>query len=101
MTAMKTIKSKDVFELLGNSHRLETLIVNQVVIMFDNGSLFYSYGTLIGAMVKGKFYFTKYHDYSRTTSKWCTRWCGLGTKVRRDFLDHGIAVFIEDQALPW
>ena len=69
---------------------------NQYEVRFENGSLFQSYGTLIGARVNGKLYLSEHHCYSTTTSKYCTEWCGMNPRERRKALSSGEIGYITD-----
>ena len=62
---------------------------NQYEVVFEHGRIFQSYNSLIGIQVDGKLYLTNYHDYSVTTSKYCSEWCGLGTSDRRKGIEKG------------
>ena len=67
----------------------------QQVVRYENGSVFYSYGTLIAAYVGGRLCLSWYHDYSSTTNRYCIEFCGLTTKERRQGLESGEIVYIE------
>ena len=62
-------------------------VANQYDLVFENGIGFQSYGTLIAFRMNGYLYLTDYHDYSKTTSKYCTEWTGFSTKERRAGLE--------------
>ncbi|MBR1525041.1 MAG: hypothetical protein IJ640_00075 [Prevotella sp.] len=82
---MKAITKAELFAQLGSLKSTQTLANNQVVINFCYGEVMQSYGKTIGVYTdNGKWYFDPhYHDYSATTSKYCTKWCGLSTPSRR------------------
>ena len=92
---METITRKEIQQMLGELSTVRTLQKNQVVVRYENGNTFLSYGTLIGAQVAGRLYLTWYHDYSRTTSKYTKQWCGLSLEERRKGLKDGSIIEIE------
>lgn len=55
-------------------------VPNQIIIHFQNGSLFKSYGSIIAIKYNNKVYLTDHWDYSTTTGRY-----------RNDFLNEGIA----------
>ena len=67
----------------------------QQVVRYENGSVFYSYGTLIAAYVGGRLCLSWYHDYSNTTNRYCIAFCGLATADRRKGLERGEIIYIE------
>lgn len=71
------------------SERSGEAVRNQYEIVFENGYVFQSYHTFIGAIVDGKLYLSDAHDYSNTTSKYCTIWSGYNGKERRKGLENG------------
>lgn len=63
---------------------------NQFLLTFENGTVFQSYSTRIGAMIGGELYIdSRYHDYSNTTSGYVGRWCGYSCSQRRKLLASG------------
>ena len=75
---------------------IENIANNQVVFHHERGTAFYSYGTFIGARVGySELYLSDAHDYSKTTSKWCGRWCGYDLNTRRKMLEDGSAVLVK------
>lgn len=52
------------------STRTGNEVANQVVVVFENGEVFYSYKSLIAIVIGGKVYLTEKWNYSRTTSKY-------------------------------
>ena len=61
---------------------------NQHLATFKHGEAFSSYGKIIGVKHNEhgqiNFYFDpSYHDYSKTTSKYCKQWSGLSAESRR------------------
>lgn len=101
---MATIKKAELMKMLGTFVRVENGVSrngcgkapNQFIIEHENGEVFQSYSTLIGARIKGKYYFTNYHDCSNTTSSHCGLWCGCNAKERRKGLAEGYFTLIED-----
>lgn len=71
-------------------------VPNQFIITFENGEVFQSYDTFIGANIRGKLYLTDDHNYSRTTSRYCGRWCGLDCAERRAGIAKGEIILIVD-----
>ena len=92
---MKTIKKTLLLRQLGAIRKVQNLssprsgrpVANQYDLVFENGIGFQSYGTLIAFRMNGYLYLTDYHDYSKTTSKYCTEWTGFSTKERRAGLE--------------
>lgn len=62
---------------------------NQYELQYENGTAFQSYETLIAIRVGGKLYFTKHHACSKTTSKYCSQWCGYSPEERKKGLKSG------------
>lgn len=70
---------------------------SQYIVVFENGQLFQSYDSIIGLKFKGgKLYLSEKHDFSNTTNKYCTTWCGLDAKERREGLKNGSIYPIEN-----
>jgi hypothetical protein len=92
---MKTISKSLLLRQLGGIRKVQNLssprsgrpVANQYDLIFENGIGFQSYGTLIAFRMNGYLYLTDYHDYSKTTSKYCTEWTGFSTKERRAGLE--------------
>ena len=92
---MKTIKKSLLLRQLGAIRKVQNLssprsgrpVANQYDLVFENGIGFQSYGTLIAFRMNGYLYLTDYHDYSNTTSKYCTEWTGFSTNERRAGLE--------------
>lgn len=72
-----------------NSTRSGEGVRNQIEIEFENGFVFQSYDSIIGIFYKGRYYFSRLHDYKTTTPKYCHVWCGLTTKERQRGLENG------------
>lgn len=93
----ESITKSELLTKLGNyvtirpiiSPRSGEAVRNQTAVIFENGSLFQSYDTIIGVRTGGKLYLSEQHDCSVTTSKWCKEWCGYNAKERRDGLKSG------------
>ena len=104
MSYPKTIKKSLLLRQLGGIHRVQNLqsprsgrdVPNQYDLVCENGIAFQSYGSLIAVRMNGYLYLTDYHDYSKTTSKYCTEWTGWSTKERRSGLACGRFIFIEE-----
>lgn len=99
---METIKYKKLMKQLGNfvsvknlPSRINGTAPNQFELTFENGVVFQSYESLIGVKMNGKKYFTALHNYSNTTSGYCTRWCGYNAKERKEKLMNGEFILIE------
>ena len=94
---MNTTSLSSLLPRLGNLVHVENLpsrmgngvVRNQFELLYDNGSIFQSYTTFIGAKVGGELYLSSYHDYSKTTSLYCGRWCGKNTAERWKGLKNG------------
>lgn len=100
----KTIKKSLLLRQLGAVKTIRNLVsprsyrpvANQFDAVHTNGISFQSYETLIAVRMNGYLYLTDYHDYSKTTSKYCTEWTGYTTKERRAGLESGKFIFIEE-----
>lgn len=101
---MKTIKKSLLLHQLGNVVRVSNLssprswrpVANQYELVCENGIAFQSYDSLIAVRMNGYLYLTDYHDYSNTTSKYATEWTGRSTKERREGLENGRFIFVEE-----
>jgi hypothetical protein len=93
----KTISRSLLLRQLGAIRKVQNLqsarsgrdVPNQYDLVCENGIAFQSYGTLIAVRMNGYLYLTDYHDYSKTTSKYCTGWTGWNTSERRRGLESG------------
>lgn len=90
------MKHKELKSLLGEYLYTKKLITNQEVLYYKNGTEFRSYNTFIGAKIGEQYYFSGWHDYSRTTEKWCKAWCGITKSQRNAMIKSGKAIYIED-----
>jgi hypothetical protein len=64
---------------------------------YEHGNTCVSYNSLIGVFIKGKgYFFTKYHDYSKTTLKHCKKWCGMTVSERRKLIELDSSKYISD-----
>jgi hypothetical protein len=94
---MKTISKSLLLRQLGAIRKVQNLqsprsgrdVPNQYDLICENGIAFQSYDTLIAVRMNGYLYLTDYHDYSKTTSKYCTEWTGFSTDERRKGLKSG------------
>lgn len=101
---MRTIKKSELLAMLGNFVSVQNTASrngygsapNQFEIKFENGTVFQSYQSFIGARVNGKLYISDYHDYSNTTSGYFGRWCGYNCKERRQGLKDERFIFVEE-----
>jgi hypothetical protein len=101
---MKTIKRSVLMSQLGairnvgnlSSPRTWRPVANQYNLVHENGRSFQSYDSLIAVRMGGNLYLTADHDYSNTTSKYATEWTGYSTKERREGLESGKFIFIEE-----
>ncbi len=102
---MKTIKKSLLLHQLGAVQSIRNLVsprsyrpvANQFDAVHTNGISFQSYNSLIAVRMNGYLYLTADHDYSRTTSKYCTEWTGFSTKERREGLESGkFIAIVED-----
>lgn len=73
----------------------ENTAPNQFIIRFENGEVFQSYRTFIGAKIGGKLYLSNCHDYSNTTSRFCGAWCGMSAKERRKAIADEKVIVVE------
>ena len=104
MSYPKTIKKSLLLHQLGGIQRVQNLqsprswreVPNQYDLVCENGIAFQSYGSLIAVRMNGYLYLTDYHDYSKTTSKYCNEWTGWNTAERRSGLQSGRFIFIEE-----
>lgn len=71
---------RQVLGRLGNFQGIEILGANQSAVRFENGSLFYSYLSLICIKIGSTLYLTDTWDYSRTTSKYRNKFTGESTQ---------------------
>ena len=83
-TLKKRFKGFPVIKTMQSPSRSGGDMSNQVVIAFDNGSVFSSYGTLIALEIREKdgmkTYLTDNWDYSVTTGKYRNQFLGEGIK---------------------
>ena len=101
---MEKAKTSEIKAKLGNfvkvrpieSPRSGEAVRNQYELVFEKGTAFQSYNTLIGIRIGGKLYLTNDHSCSTTTSKWCGEWCGYNGKERREGLKNGKFILLED-----
>lgn len=89
-------KLKDLLNALGgfisssynNSYKID---------YYEHGNTCVSYNSLIGIFIQRKgYFFTKYHDYSRTTLKHCKKWCGMTVEERRNLIKSNPEKYISD-----
>lgn len=100
---LKSIKKSLLISMLGSTKGSYTMKTrsgrgyspNQQVVTFENGEIFYSYGTMIAAYMGGRLFLSWYHDYSATTNRYCIEFCGLNTADRRKGLETGQITYIE------
>lgn len=100
---MKSITKRELMGKLGEFIRVENAesrngcgsAPNQFIIQYQNGEVFQSYHSLVGARIGGQLYFSGYHDYSNTTSGHCKRWCGFTAPERRKGLETGQFIYID------
>ena len=71
-------------------------VPNQYELKCENGYAFQSYDSLIAVMMHGQLYLTDLHDYSKTTSKYAKAWTGRDTRERRQGIESGNIIFIEE-----
>jgi len=104
---METIKKSELLAKLGEFESVSNTesrngcgsAPNQFEILFNKGYVFQSYGALVAVKLYAdkRWYFSEfYHDYSRTTSGYLTRFCGYNCATRRKMLANGEAVAIID-----
>ena len=93
----KTITKNDLIKLLGTFNKVESMtsprtddaVRNQFKLKFDNGTMFQSYDTIIGARIGSQLFLSSSHQYSKTTSAYCTRWCGMNGREREAGINAG------------
>ena len=101
---MVTITRNELMSKLGAFVRVENApsrngyghAPNQFILTFENGQVFQSYATLVGARIDWRYYFMPQHDCSNTTSGHVGRWCGMNTKERRKAIEDGTAFYVTD-----
>lgn len=103
---MEKVKTSEIKAKLGNFIKVKPInspysksrdaVRNQIEVVFENGTTFQSYDTFIGAKIGGKLYLTDKHNYSKTTSKWCTEWCGYNINERIKGLENGKIIMLVD-----
>ena len=104
---MKKYKTSSIKRKLGRfvkvapiiSERSGEAVRNQYEIVFEHGYAFQSYNSLIGIRTGGKLYLTEKHDFSTTTSKYCTAWCGYNGKERRAGLKDGTISLLDSSKM--
>lgn len=100
---MNKVNYSSLKSMLGNFIGVENLpsrngcgkAPNQFFVKYENGNIFQSYDSVIGAKINGTLYLNNLHDYSKTTSGYCTRWTGLTAQERRKGLKDGSIIFIQ------
>jgi len=100
----QTIKKSDLLRQLGAILNVSNLqsprswrpVANQYELRCEHGTAFQSYDSLIAVRMGGRLYLTSDHDYSKTTSKYATEWTGRTTKERRQGIESGHIVFVEE-----
>lgn len=101
---METISKKELMSKLGAFVRVENApsrngygsAPNQFILTFENGEVFQSYRSMVGIYMNGKYYFTQKHDCSNTTCGHVKRWCNMTAQERRNALQCGSAVLVEE-----
>ena len=101
---MKTIKKSELMNMVGaiikvsnmSSPRSGRKVHNQFNLTFEHGCGFQSYSSLIGVIHNGQVYLTDKHDFSSTTSKYCSQWLGYYTEERRKKLANEEYILIEN-----
>lgn len=92
-TLKKKFKGFPVIETMQSPSRSGGDVPNQVIIKFDNGSAFNSYGTLIALEIREKdgmkTYLTEHWNYSVTTGKYRNQFLGEGIKETREKIADG------------
>lgn len=80
---MPTITKTQLTKKLGSFVKVKNFEnKNQFTIEYQNGEVFQSYETLIGAKINGVLFLSNAHTRSKTTSKHTHLWCGLDRKER-------------------
>lgn len=100
---MKKVNYSSLKSMLGNFVSVENLpsrngcgkAPNQFLVKYENGNIFQSYDSVIGAKINGTLYLNNKHDYSNTTCGYCKRWTGLTAQERRKGLKDGTIIFIQ------
>lgn len=101
---MKTIKESELMNMVGALVKVSNMsspssgreVPNQFNLTFEHGCGFQSYSSLIGIIYNGQVYLTVLHDYSSTTSKYCSQWLGYNTAERRKKLANEEYILIEN-----
>lgn len=92
---MKTINKSELQAMLGTFVRTTRDSSRSTILVYENGTQLQSYNTVVAARCKGTLYLYPEHEYSKTTCKHVTQWCGYSTAERRSMLDKEQAVFVE------
>ena len=70
---------------------------NLYIEYYSNGSVCKSYNAIIGFFInKEGYYFTRFHNYSKTTQKHCKQWCGMSASDRDKMIKSNPSRFISD-----
>ena len=95
----RPIKTSTLFRKLGQFVSVRNMdsvgsygqVENQFILNFKNGDVFQSYGATVAAYVNGQLYVNEYyHDYSRTTMKYCKQYTGRSVDERRRLIQKGV-----------
>lgn len=90
MKEKKILKYLKGFESVENMEtRNGAVSKNQTIVYFSNGSVFYSYGTLIAVKYNDRIYLTTAYKYSVTTNRYRNRFLGNTLKEVEDLLESG------------
>ena len=98
---MKTTTIRAVTARLGNFIKVREERTNAIIVYFTNGIVYTSYDAVVAIYLFGEgYYYTKYHDYSRTTNLHLLMMISYSKQERIKALADGNAVFIEDYIRP-
>lgn len=101
---MKTIKKGELMNMVGALVKVSNMtspnsgreVPNQFYLNFEHGYGFQSYSSLIAVIHNGQVYLTDKHDFSSTTSKYCSQWLGYNPAERRKKLANEEYILIEN-----
>lgn len=98
----KTITYKQIFRKLEEIQHTHIWNIHTVCLQCQNGYALFEYGQLISVELwekngQTKWYYTCFHDYSKTTCKWLKRFDARTTKERRSGLKDGRYTLISNK----
>ena len=100
----QTIKKSELLRQLGAIIAISNLcspnswraVPNQYELKCVNGYAFQSYESLVAVKMGGRLYLGEDHDYSKTTNKYMKAWMGRTAQERREGIESGKFIYIEN-----